>query len=82
MDLAERLPLVVAKNMALLRPHLDGEAYAVRNAIVAAMGHCVVAYSAPLGEDDSPAAKEGRLVAKQACRPHSRAARAHVGHVG
>ena len=44
-DLAERLPLTVGKNISLLRPHLDGDAPQLRCALVSVVGHLVVGYS-------------------------------------
>ena len=44
-DLAERLPLTVGKNVSLLRPHLDGDAPQLRCALLSVVGHLVVGYS-------------------------------------
>ena len=46
-ELAERLPLTVGKNIALLRPHLDGEAHGLRSALLGVLGHLIVGFSEP-----------------------------------
>ena len=46
-ELAERLPLTVGKNIALLRPHLDGEAHGLRSALLGVLGHLIVGFSDP-----------------------------------
>ena len=66
-DLAERLPLTVGKNISLLRPHLDGDAPQLRCALVSVVGHLVVGYSersaanplTALGLDGSTAGAQG-----------------------
>ena len=67
-DLAERLPLTVGKNISLLRPHLDGEAPSLRCALVSVIGHLVIGYSDVAGAADqasAPAASQLRAAAKQ-----------------
>ena len=43
--LAEVLPQAVLANISVLLPHLDGEAYAMRSALVTAIGYVVAAES-------------------------------------
>ncbi|KAF4804884.1 Condensin complex subunit 1 [Turdus rufiventris] len=41
-ELAEQIPALVLSNMSVLLPHLDGESYTMRNAILAAMAEVLV----------------------------------------
>ncbi|NXK63493.1 CND1 protein, partial [Sylvietta virens] len=41
-ELAEKIPTLVLANMSVLLPHLDGESYMMRNAILAAMAEVLV----------------------------------------
>ncbi|XP_054242817.1 condensin complex subunit 1 [Indicator indicator] len=41
-ELAERTPALVLSNMSVLLPHLDGESYVMRNAVLAAMAEVLV----------------------------------------
>uniref|UniRef100_A0A8C0ZF30 Condensin complex subunit 1 n=1 Tax=Cyanistes caeruleus TaxID=156563 RepID=A0A8C0ZF30_CYACU len=41
-ELAEQIPTLVLSNMSVLLPHLDGESYMMRNAILAAMAEVLV----------------------------------------
>ncbi|NXY53962.1 CND1 protein, partial [Callaeas wilsoni] len=41
-ELAEQIPALVLSNMSILLPHLDGESYTMRNAILAAMAEVLV----------------------------------------
>ncbi|RLV99038.1 hypothetical protein DV515_00010182 [Chloebia gouldiae] len=41
-ELAEQIPTLVLSNMSVLLPHLDGESYTMRNAILAAMAEVLV----------------------------------------
>uniref|UniRef100_A0A8C3U5K6 Condensin complex subunit 1 n=1 Tax=Catharus ustulatus TaxID=91951 RepID=A0A8C3U5K6_CATUS len=41
-ELAEQIPALVLSNMSVLLPHLDGESYMMRNAILAAMAEVLV----------------------------------------
>ncbi|NXY35259.1 CND1 protein, partial [Pomatorhinus ruficollis] len=41
-ELAEQIPALVLANMSVLLPHLDGESYTMRNAILAAMAEVLV----------------------------------------
>ncbi|XP_067998128.1 condensin complex subunit 1 [Melanerpes formicivorus] len=41
-ELAERTPALVLSNMSVLLPHLDGESYVMRNAVLAAMAEALV----------------------------------------
>ncbi|XP_066197267.1 condensin complex subunit 1 isoform X1 [Sylvia atricapilla] len=41
-ELAEQIPTLVLANMSVLLPHLDGESYMMRNAILAAMAEVLV----------------------------------------
>ncbi|XP_066031587.1 condensin complex subunit 1 isoform X2 [Chamaea fasciata] len=41
-ELAEQIPALVLANMSVLLPHLDGESYMMRNAILAAMAEVLV----------------------------------------
>ncbi|NXU65498.1 CND1 protein, partial [Horornis vulcanius] len=41
-ELAEQIPTLVLANMSVLLPHLDGESYTMRNAILAAMAEVLV----------------------------------------
>ncbi|NWW69797.1 CND1 protein, partial [Climacteris rufus] len=41
-ELAEQIPAMVLSNMSVLLPHLDGESYPMRNAILAAMAEVLV----------------------------------------
>jgi condensin complex subunit 1 len=67
-ELAERLPLTVGKNISLLRPHLDGEAHTLRSALLSVIGHLIIGFSdAPGGGaagDVAPAAAQLRVHAK------------------
>jgi len=36
-----RTPTIVVQHVSLLAPHLGGEAYSLRSAIVTVFGHCV-----------------------------------------
>lgn len=40
-ELAERMPKTTMTNVSLLLPHLDGEAYSLRSALVTVLGHLV-----------------------------------------
>ena len=42
-ELAERMPKTTMTNISLLLPHLDGEAYSLRSALVTVLGHLVSA---------------------------------------
>ncbi|NXA62805.1 CND1 protein, partial [Mohoua ochrocephala] len=41
-ELAEQIPALVLSNMSVLLPHLDGESYTMRNAVLAAMAEVLV----------------------------------------
>ncbi|NXY14960.1 CND1 protein, partial [Atrichornis clamosus] len=41
-ELAEQIPALVLSNMSVLLPHLDGESYVMRNAVLAAMAEVLV----------------------------------------
>lgn len=41
-ELAEQMPALVLSNMSVLLPHLDGESYTMRNAVLAAMAEVLV----------------------------------------
>ncbi|NXS16549.1 CND1 protein, partial [Mystacornis crossleyi] len=41
-ELAEQVPALVLSNMSVLLPHLDGESYVMRNAVLAAMAEVLV----------------------------------------
>ncbi|NWW01229.1 CND1 protein, partial [Oreocharis arfaki] len=41
-ELAEQIPALVLSNMSVLLPHLDGESYTMRNAVLTAMAEVVV----------------------------------------
>ncbi|XP_063250321.1 condensin complex subunit 1 isoform X2 [Prinia subflava] len=41
-ELAEQIPALVLANMSVLLPHLDGESYTMRNAVLAAMAEALV----------------------------------------
>ncbi|NXX32575.1 CND1 protein, partial [Nicator chloris] len=41
-ELAEQIPTLVLSNMSVLLPHLDGESYTMRNAVLAAMAEVLV----------------------------------------
>ncbi|NWV34162.1 CND1 protein, partial [Grantiella picta] len=41
-ELAEQIPALVLSNMSVLLPHLDGESYTMRNAILAAMAEVLM----------------------------------------
>ncbi|XP_054023576.1 condensin complex subunit 1 [Dryobates pubescens] len=41
-ELAEQIPALVLSNMSVLLPHLDGESYMMRNAVLAAMAEALV----------------------------------------
>ncbi|XP_062369276.1 condensin complex subunit 1 [Cinclus cinclus] len=41
-ELAEQIPALVLSNMSVLLPHLDGESYMMRNAVLAAMAEVLV----------------------------------------
>jgi condensin complex subunit 1 len=73
-ELAERLPLTVGKNIALLRPHLDGEAHGLRSALLGVLGHLIVGFSDPNADaagssatsaEALPAAAQLRVHAKE-----------------
>ena len=52
-ELAQRMPKTTMTNISLLLPHLDGEAYSLRSALVTVLGHlvCSDASSGSLTED-------------------------------
>jgi condensin complex subunit 1 len=52
-ELAERMPKTTMTNISLLLPHLDGEAYSLRSALVTVLGHlvCSDACSGAAGAD-------------------------------
>ena len=41
-EIAERMPKTTMTNMSVLMPHLDGEAYSLRSAIVSVLGHLLI----------------------------------------
>lgn len=41
-EIAERMPKTTMTNMSMLMPHLDGEAYSLRSAIVSVLGHLLI----------------------------------------
>lgn len=64
-ELAERAPMVVLRHMSFLSPLHDGEAYALRSAIVSVLGHCIVACTGETTASAAAADREIRLKAKQ-----------------
>ena len=52
-ELAQRMPKTTMTNISLLLPHLDGEAYSLRSALVTVLGHlvCSDAASGSLNDD-------------------------------
>lgn len=57
--------MLVLRHMSFLAPLHDGEAYALRSAIVSVLGHCIVACTGETNANASAADRELRLKAKQ-----------------
>ncbi|NXO68957.1 CND1 protein, partial [Phainopepla nitens] len=73
-ELAEQIPALVLSNMSVLLPHLDGESYMMRNAILAAMAEVLV--QVLNGDQLEEAARGTRdkfldMLQAQACDVHS-----------
>ncbi|XP_024543850.1 condensin complex subunit 1 isoform X1 [Selaginella moellendorffii] len=62
-ELADRLPKVLAANLSVLMPHFGGESYKIRNALVTVLGRLVVK---AFGDNDSNLSEDIRLRNKQA----------------
>ena len=60
-ELAQRMPKTTMTNISLLLPHLDGEAYALRSALVTVLGHlvCSDASSGALDEERDRTTADG-----------------------
>lgn len=65
-DLAGRLPHVLANCMASLMPHLGGEAYALRSALVTAMGRLISGAFSDVAGAPSSSMQQAKLKSKQA----------------
>lgn len=65
-DIAGRLPHVVANCMASLMPHLGGEAYALRSALVTAMGRLISGAFSDVAGAASTSVQQAKLKSKQA----------------
>lgn len=65
-DIAGRLPHVVANCMASLMPHLGGEAYALRSALVTAMGRLISGAFSDVAGATSTSVQQAKLKSKQA----------------
>ena len=60
-ELSQRMPKTTMTNISLLLPHLDGEAYALRSALVTVLGHlvCSDASSGALDEERDRTTADG-----------------------
>lgn len=63
--MAERLPKLMTMNLSIIKPHLDGESYKMRNAVVQVIGKLVIKASKESSELNAVGDELVRLRSKQ-----------------